>query len=299
MWLLFTILHMFSMAAVNYFDEFLTHSTSTSSTASLHEKIGGVLLMSALLCPIALSFLAILAPTLSLTSYGLLLSILSGFTLICVWAIYFYLFQTFSAHQVVPLFGLSSVWLLGLEIISGAAISFIALGGIVILVLGAYLLDNGSLTWKIPSKLLFYMGFNSLLWATTVFLVRQASLTNPSAAIYFWQTLTIFTLGLILFLAIKPYRHGFINRLKQERMAFIGPSILAKGTAQFSFYFGVLATATAPLAVYFTALSGLQSVFLLLLLMIFPLNQRNKTNKAQWFGIILIALGIALLEIGK
>lgn len=295
MWLVYAVIHMFFMALVNYLDEYLTHSSTTEPSKSLHERIGGVLLISTLWVSIAMIVLIIAGQT-SISPYGLYLSIGSSVPMVIVWAAYFYLMQIFSTHQVVPLFCLSSIWLLGIELLFGAIISPLALGGIAVLIAGSYLLDNGSLSWKVPSKLLLLMLPTSLCWAITTYITRIATQSDPALSVYFWQTAGIFVLGILAFLLVKPYRNGLIGRVKAEGKGFLLPSAFNEALSQVSFAFGVLSVAIAPLAVYFTASGGIQSIFLLLIFALFPLDKRNHVSGAQWAGVIFIAAGIIMLE---
>jgi drug/metabolite transporter (DMT)-like permease len=299
MWLLYAVIHMFLMAMVNYLDEWLTHSSSTNASASLHERIGGVLIMSTLMCAIGLSTLYIFGGDVLLSGDSSKLALISAIPVVATWTGYFYLFQIYSAHQVVPLFGLSSIWLLLIELASGSSITPIALIGIITLIVGAYLLDNGSLKWKIPSGLFFSMVFVSLCWGVAVFVVKLATESNNPLPVFFWQMVGILAIGILLFALVKPYRRGFINRIRVERTKFIGPSLMNESCSQLSFMFATFSVAAAPLAVYFTASGGIQSIFLLTLFWLFPLNTRNSVSTAQWLGVVSIALGIAMLEFGK
>lgn len=290
---------MFFMALVNYSDEYLTHSNTAKTVTNPHEKIGGVFLMSTFTCLIGITALFFFIPDFNLNNLALMLTLFSSLFMVCAWAGYFYLFQMFSAHQVVPLFGLSSIWLLLMELSFGASISITGLLGVGVLIIGAYLLDNGSLKIKAPSKLLLYMLPVSLSWALTMFLIRQASLSSDALVIYFWQLAGILAIGLTFFLVVTPYRRGFIKRVTTEKKKFIVPSLFNESFSQLAFMFSTLAVATAPLAVYVTASGGIQSIFLLLLFSLFPLNDRNHILSTQWAGIVFIGLGIALIELWK
>lgn len=298
MWLLYTLLHMFLIAGVNYLDEYLTHSSTTKKTSSVHERIGGVLVISTLMGAIGLCLLLVFAPTLHLSLSNWLLAVGSavGFAVMALG--YFYLFQYYSAHQVVPLFGLTSAWLLLFELCSGAVVTLPVLAGIGVLVAGAYLLDTGAFRFKFPSRLVVAMLGITFAWATALLMVKMATTNGGDPfAVYFWQLAAFSIVGGVIFTLISPYRRGFLNRLKQERQKFIVPSFLNESMAQLSFLFSVLAVSAAPLAAYVPAATGLQSLFLLALLWLFPLNQRNTINIVQWGGVALIATGIALLEL--
>lgn len=298
MWLLYTVLHLFFMALVNYSDEYLTHSSSAKESKNMHERIGGVLVASTVLTLIGCVFSYLWVESIWIPHISLVLAMLSSLTLIIVWIGYFYLFQTFSAHQVVPLFGLASVWLLLMELSAGETIDLLSLAGVITLVIGAYLLDSGSFKWQIPSRLLLYMVLISLSWASTLFLWRIAERGGQanSIQIYFWNLLGIFCMTFLL-LIIPAYRRGFIRRIKNEKYKFIFHSVLNESLSQTSFLFAVLAVAAAPLATFVSALGGVQSVILLGLLSAFPLEKRNSITLTQTIGIAAIACGIAMLEI--
>jgi hypothetical protein len=299
MWLIYALCHMFLMALVNYLDEWLTHTSSTKLETGLHERIGGVLIMSTLLCSVGLVALYVFGGSMAMSRFGLTVALLSAIPYVGMMAGYFYLFQRYSAHQVVPLFGLSSIWLLGLELASGASITLMALAGIIVLIAGAYLLDNGSLKWKTPSQLFCAMALVSLCWALAMFSVKIVTLNDGAVATYFWQMVGIFCIGVILMIVVKPYRDGFVGRIRQEGKRFVGPSLMNESLSQASFLFATLAVAAAPLAVYFTASSGIQSIFLLALFYFFPLDKRNTVSVTQTVGVVGIAVGIALLELAK
>lgn len=299
MWLIYAFVFMFLMSLVNYIDEWLTLKSTTEKSASLHERIGGVLLMSCFMSVVTLVGIYIFGSSLALSRSGMMFALLSAVPMICSWAGYFYLFQKYSAHQVVPLFGLSSLWLLLIELATGASITGMALAGIGFLIMGAYLLDNGSLKLKAPSSLLIAMVFVSLAWAVTLFLVKLATVGDNAVPVFFWQMAGILMCGIILFALIKPYRDGFVGRVRREGKKFIGPSLMNEACSQSGFLFSTLSVATAPLAVYFSASTGMGSLFLLALFWLFPLHERNSVSSTQWIGVAGAAIGIALLEFGR
>ena len=63
MWILFAIAGDFFMALANYSDEYLTHSSTIKNSKNIHERIGGVLLMSVLLTIIGATISFLLADT--------------------------------------------------------------------------------------------------------------------------------------------------------------------------------------------------------------------------------------------
>lgn len=299
MWILYAIVSMFLMALVNYSDEYLTHSSTTDKDKNIHHRIGGVLIMSTLMCFVGITVVGFMSENLILETNDLILVLLTSIIMVSMWASYFYLMQNFSAHQVVPLFGLSSIWLLVIEISAGASIMPLAIAGIFILIVGAYLLDNPTLKIRVPSKLLLFMIPTSFAWSVIVYIIKILSLQNDVTAIYFWQSVGILIIGISLFLIVKSYRVGFMGRVKLEKNKFILPSLFNESCSQLSFLLSSFAVSLAPFAVYYTAISGIQSIFLLLIFSLFPLNDRNKVFFAQWVGILLIAIGVGMLDIWK
>ncbi len=258
-----------------------------------------MLIISTLLCPISMAILYLLPISLTIPAQNIMLACLSAVPMVTVWAGYFYLLQLFSTHHVVALFGLSSLWLLCFELLGGDAVSAKELAGIGILILGAYIIDRGTFKWGIPSRLLLFMLPVSAAWAVTLYMVKLAIPPGDTGAtaVYFWQLLGIVIIGLDLFALVRPYRRGFIMRIRTERRRFILPSFFNEGAAQLSNLCTVLAVAAAPLATYVSAVGGIQSIFLILLFWFFPLDHRNATLPAQWLGVMFIAAGIALLEL--
>lgn len=288
------------MALVNYIDEYLTHNNNVTEEASIHKRIGGLIIISTLLSVVTIGGLyAYLGGDVSIDNRALYLALASSVPMVTLWTAYFYLFLIYPAHQVVPLFGLASLWLLLIEITFGASVTLIALTGIGFLVYGAYLLDSGTFKWKIPTKLLLVMIPTSLMWAVSLFLVRQASEYSDVLTIFFYQYVGIGIIGLLLLSLIKPYRDGFTHRVKEQGVNFLGFSLLNETISQFSFLFVMLAIALAPLGAYVTALGGIQSIFVLLIFFLFPIHERSQISKNQWLAILFIVIGIFIIEFWK
>jgi len=105
-------------------------------------------------------------------------------------------------------------------------------------------------------------------------------------------------LGIVLF-AVKKYREGFIYRIKHQGRRFLGLSLFNETFAESSILFSNLAVGIAPVAAYVTALSGTESVFVLILFYLFPQGSRTKVTKMQWAAASLIAIGLLLIESRK
>ncbi|MCA9361197.1 hypothetical protein KC845_01420 [Candidatus Kaiserbacteria bacterium] len=287
------------MALVNYIDEYLTSNNKVTDQESPHKRIGGVIIISTLLSVVTIASLGLYISDLSISNHSLYLALASAVPMVILWTAYFYLFLIYPAHQVVPLFGLSSIWLLVIELLFGAHVTFTALLGIGVLVLGAYILDSDTFRWKVPTKLLLIMLPVSLMWSVSLFLVRLASAETSVLTVFFYQYVGIGVIGLFLVSLIKPYRDGFLYRVKNQGGNFLGFSLLNETISQISFLFVMLAISLAPLGAYVTALGGVQSIFLLIIFFLFPIHERNQISPTQWMAIILITFGVFIIEFWK
>jgi len=299
MWLILTLIHGFTMALVNYLDEYLTHNNSVEESDNIHKRIWGVFLTSMLFWIISVLTIGWLIDDFSMTSRGFYISIFSAIPMIITFGAYFYLFQKFPAHQIVPLFWLSSFWLLMMELLSGATIWIFPLIGIFILICWSYLLDTWSFSWKIPTKLLWFMIPVTFLWSFNLFLVRIVSQMDSTLNMFFYQYVAITIIGILLLCFAVPYRQGFCDRLKKQWKSFFWWSIIAESIAQVSFLSSFLAISLATLATYVSAVSSIQYIFLFLLFFLFPLHKRNTILPMQIFSIFLMIIWIFLIEFFK
>jgi hypothetical protein len=139
----------------------------------------------------------------------------------------------------------------------------------------------------------------SFLWATALFLVKIASESSDVTTVFFYQYVGVGIIGLLLLTLVKPYRDGFLLRIKEQGVNFLGFSFLNETISQISFFFVMLAITLAPLGAYVTAVGGVQSIFVLLLFYFFPIHERSKITSIQWVAIGLIAMGIFIIEFWK
>lgn len=287
---------MFFLALVNYIDEYLTRNNKLPKTTDIHTKIGGLLLVSTLLSFLGAVVILFVFKSVEIPPLALSIGLLSAVPMVLTFAAYFYLLTIYPVYQVLPLFQLTSIWLLFIEIIFGGVITFFGLTGIVIMIVGAYLLDSGTFKLQAPTKLILIAIPATMPWAITLYLVRVASETASSPLITFWQLIGCGVIGIVLFLFVKTYREGFLFRIRKQGKNFMGFSILNESLSQTSYFFGNFAVALAPVATYVSAMSGVQSVFLLGLFLLFPQVDKARVTKIQAFAILLIAAGIFLIE---
>lgn len=297
MWFVYVLGHVFLLSLVNYIDEYLTTNNKVPQTSNIHTRIGGLLLISTLLGVLGASIIWVIFQDVQIPQLPFTLAILSAIPMVIMFASYFYLLTLYPTYQVVPLFLISSIWLLVIELMFGGSLTAGGLAGIITLTIGAYLLDAGSFKWQIPTKLLLIAVPVTSAWAIALFMVRTASQVSPPALISFWQFVGSVIIGMLLFLFVKKYRDGLLFRIRQQGKNFLGFSFLNESLAQGSYVFGNFAVAAAPVATYVTAMSGVQSVFLLLLFLFFPLHkERAQVTKLQMASVVLIAIGVFLIE---
>ena len=296
MWLVYALIQSFLLALVNYIDEHLVTSNKLPKEANIHTKVGSVLLISTLMCFAG----AIITST---VSYGTTLSLevksialLSAVPMVLMYASYFYLLQTYAVHQVVPLFQISSIWLLLIELFFGGSITIAGLVGMLVLIYGAYILDSGTFKWKIPTKLLAIAVPATSTWAISLYMVRLASEKGSVTSISVWQLIGTGIIGALLFFTVKRYREGLLYRFKNQGKRFFGFSLANETFAEGGYIFSNLAVAVAPVAAYVTAMSGVQSLFVLILFFLFPLKNRAKVTSMQWIAVALIMVGVFLIE---
>jgi len=296
MWFIYALIHVFLLALVNFTDEHLATNNKLPKKSDIHHKVGSVLLISTLMSFVGATLIALITGQTSLPPQALYLAIFSSVPMVTMYATYFYLLQTYPVHQVAPLFQISSIWLLLIELVFGGSISMFGLAGIAVLMYGAYILDAGTFKWKIPTKLLMIAIPATSTWAIALFIVRKASELGSPIAITFWQMVTIGTIGIGLFLLTKKYREGFLYRIKHQGKLFLGLSLANETFAQAGYVFSNLSVAIAPVAAFVTAMSGVQSLFVMALFLLFPQGKRAKVTKIQMVAVTLIAFGVLLIE---
>ena len=287
------------MAIINYVDEFLTHNNSVIEGSNIHKRIGGLLLISTLLSIIGVCVIKFFVGDVSMEALPLALSLFSAVPMVGMWASYFYLLNKYPVYQVIPLFQLTAIWLLLIEFFNGENITALGLLGVVILVVGTYFLDVAKFKWAIPSKLLMIVGGITLLWGIDLYVIRQASeMTSGPGAVSFWQYVGVTLIGIVLLACVKQYREGFFTRIRQQGKLFLGLSVFNESISQIAYVLGNFAIFLAPAAAYASSINGVQSVFLLVLFLLFP-QKKTEINTLQIAAIIFIAIGVFVLEVSQ
>lgn len=296
MWLILSIISMFMASLVNYIDEFLTNNNKLPEKTDIHTKIGGLVLISTLMSFVGAGVMTLIPHDPAISNLARWLGILSAIPMVAMYISYFWLLIAYPVHQVVPLFQISSIWLLIIELIFGGSITTAGLLGMFILMYGAYILDTGTFKWKIPTKLLMICIPATSTYAISLFMARVATENNSPIAFSYYQMFGIGIIGVLLFLFVKKYRDGFLFRIKNQGKVFLGMSLVNESLAEGSFLFANMAVAIAPVAAYVSAMTGVESVFLMILFFLFPQGKRTKATIVQWIAVLLITLGVGLLE---
>lgn len=296
MWFIYSLISTFFMACVDYTDEHLATSNKAKEDADIHSKAGSVLLISTLMCFVGAGLILFFTRDVYLPTMPLSLAILSSVPMVMMYISYFYLLQKYPTNQVIPLFQLSAIWLLLFQFLSGGSITVSSIFGVLVLIVGAYILDTGTFKWKIPTKLLLVAIPVTSFWATALFLAKIATAEASAESFTFWQLLSIGVLGVGLFLFVKKYREAFIYRIKHQGRKFLGLSMVNETFAQGSAIFNNIAVSMAPVTAFVAAMSGLEGIFLIMLLFLFPQGERTKITKMQVVAAVLIAAGLFLIE---
>lgn len=296
MWIVLTLISIVMGGLVNYIDEILTNNNKLPEDTDKHTKIGGLVLISTLASFIGAGLMTLIPHDSTISNQAIILALLSAIPMVLMYISYFWLLISYPVHQVTPLFQLSSLWLLLIELMFGGSITVTGLMGIFILIYGAYILDAGTFRWKIPTKLLLMSLPATLAAALALYMARIASYSGSSIMFSAYQMLSIGVIGVLLFIFIKKYRDGFLHRLKNQGKVFLGFSLVNESLAEGSFLFGNMAVAIAPVAAFVSAMSGVQSVFVMLLFFLFPQGKRSKATAIQWIAVLLIAVGVFFIE---
>lgn len=297
MWFIYSVIHVFLLAVVSYTDEHLATNNKLPTKSDIHTKVGSVLIMSTIMCFVGAALLFAKTRDIELSQLPFALAVISAGTMVLYWGSYFYLLQEFPANKVAPLYQLGSIWLLVIELLFGGSIRAVGVLGILILIYGAYILDAGTFKWQIPTKLLKIGLPATSLWAVTLFLMRYASQNGSIVAVYFWQLVFTGIIGLALYIFVAKYREGFVYRIKHQGKMFLSLSVLNETFSETSYLFSAMAVAIAPVAAYVSSMLGVQGIFLILLMFIFPQGERAKVTKMQIIAAILIALGVFLINL--
>ncbi len=298
MWILYTLISILLLAVVNYFDEYLTAKNTVESDiegASVHKQVGGLILASTLAGFIGAGAIAIFSDNITFAKNIILLSSLAGFGSSILYASYFYLLFKFPVWQVVPLFQMSTAWLIIMELAQGETITLFQVLGLVLIIGGSYVVDTGSFRWKIPSRLLLYMIPLTIVWSFSLFSIKTGVGLASVASVSFWQFLMIGIIGLILLIVVKPYREGLFYRVKTQGKLFLGGSFVSESLSLISYFLNNIAIAIAPLATFVSALFGAQGVFLLFLFLLFPIKKES-IKPIQICAIITIAIGVFFIS---
>jgi uncharacterized membrane protein len=296
MWFIYALASVFLMAFVMYTDEHLATTNKLPKGGDIHTKVGSVLLISTLMSFVGAAVLALTTKDFQLDAQPLMLAIISSIPMVIMFASYFYLLQIFPVNQVGPIFQISTIWLVIFELFDGGSIPGGGLLAMAILMYGAYILDTGTFRWKVPTKLLLWGVPIAGIAAVPMYMARIASHSGSATAFSFYQLLGIGVIGILIFVFAKRYRDGFMYRIKNQGKKFLTLSLFNETFAEGSYWLSNIAVAIAPVGAYVSVMNGAQSLFVLILLWVFPIGDRSKATSSQWIAIALITVGVILLD---
>lgn len=95
---------------------------------------------------------------------------------------------------------------------------------------------------------------------------------------------------------MKRYKAAFLFRVQHQGQKFLGLSFLNETFSETAYLFSTLAVAVAPVAAYVSAISGIQGLFVILLVFILPISERIKVTRMQLVVAILITIGVYLIK---
>ena len=300
MWILYRLLNLISLSVVNYTDEYLSNKNTTpESQQSLHRRVGSLIVISTLLT--ALGALVITAlnghSIFPEDETALIYALLSAPFALIMYAAYFYSLDAYPVSQVSPMILLSTVYLLFFEIAAGSNVSAAGVFAIGLILFGSYLLDVGEFKWNVPSKLLLMMSVGSFGWALSMYFMRLSTESIPASQVYVLHLFGVFVAGLFIFIFVKPYRKGFIYRVKSQAKVFVGISLINEFVVQISYLALAISIAKAPLVSYVASMEGIATFFVLIWMYFFPITEKSMLNKVQLLAICCIAFGVFALSL--
>lgn len=297
MWALLGVTASICFAITAYIDEYLTRNNPAHSAQSIHARIGPIVLTSLIsnICTVITIWLTFGLP--NGESQYLLQAFLSGIPTMLVLIVYLYLLDRYSVALVIPLFQLTSIWLMLIGLFSYEPISLLGCIGVLLAVCGAYVLDSTHKNGRLPSLLLTVMLINTAIWACTlVWITYLAKMLDSMLSVIFLQSACAFVMGCFLYISMREYRQGMKMRLAHKKISFISLSIINELFSQFGYALKYFTIALAPVAAYGNVMSGLENILLILIFTLFPVAASRITMK-QILGILTISLGVVFLEL--
>ena len=159
---------------------------------------------------------------------------------------------------------------------------------------------------KSRSVTLGLMAIVSILYAIWFILIRYVNIDHDFNRTVFWSNLTLFVVGIIMFISLSSYRKSFNKTLKTNGPKVIGLNLVNELLNSFAGIFTTLAETMVPVALVSFASSGIEPFMVMaigiMLTKFLPKTEKeNITKKAiikRAISIALCLIGLACIEFG-
>lgn len=292
-WFLLAIVGPFLYALTNHIDKLLLNKYFKKG------GVGTLILFSSLLSFFALPIIYIFEPSVFSVGLGNIL-ILSVVGLLNIMLLWFYLLAlkndeasvVIVFYQLVPLIGLILGYFILDEVIT--QIQFIAM---TVIILGTTIISfeiDEKNNLKFRKLTVLYMLAASTCWALAAVIFKFVALEENVLKSLFWEHVVLTTVGLLIFITIRPYRDHFLQALKVNSKSILSLNFLNEGLYIAGNIVVSFAYLLAPIALILLA-ESFQPVFVLIIAVIltifFPRISKEKIT-AKHLGQKLFAIAI-------
>jgi len=301
-WFFIALVGTFFYACTNHIDKILLEKYFKG-------QVGALFLFSALLSVLALPFLLLVDPSVLNISLSnmLILVMVAIFHLLVVW---FYLIAlkhdeasvVIVFYQLVPVFA----YILG-YLILGETLTRLQLIAMALVILGTTIIsfeidiDN---QFKLRRKVILPMLAAAFFWAAGGTVFKMVALEENVVRSLFWEHLTLFIAGIVIFVFARSYRENFLLTIKNSSKTILSFNLLNEALYMFGNVIFSFAYIMAPVSLVLLT-DSFQPIFVLaigiFLTIFFPRISVEKIQaKHLWqkvFAIIVTGIGTYLLFI--
>ncbi len=259
-WFFIALIGTFFYACTNHLDKILLEKYFKGG-------VGALFLFSSLLSVLALPFLLLADPSVLNVSLSnmLVLVIVAIFHLLVLW---FYLVAlkhdeasiVIVFYQLVPVFA----YVLG-YLILGEILTRLQLIAMALVILGTTIIsfeidiDNN---FKLRRKVILPMLAAAFFWAAGGTVFKMVALEENVVRSLFWEHLTLFIAGIVIFIFIRPYRENFLLAIKNSSKAILSLNLLNEALYMFGNIIFSFAYIMAPVSLVLLT-DSFQPVFVL------------------------------------
>ena len=291
-WFFIALIGTFFYACTNHLDKIVLEKYFKGG-------IGALFLFSALFSFIALPFLLLADPSVLHVSLNniIVLAIVAIFHLLVLW---FYLIAlnhdeasvVIIFYQLVPVFA----GVLG-YIILGETLTKLQLIAMALVILGSTIIsfeidiDN---RFKLRRKVILPMIAAAFFWAAGDTVLKMVALQENVVRSLFWENLTLFVAGILIFILVRSYRENFLLAIKNNSRAILSFNLLNEALYVSGNIIFAFAYIMAPVSLVLLT-DSFQPVFALaigiFLTIFFPkISVEKITSKHLWPKIIAICI---------